>query len=336
MATKSLTRNGLTRDIYGWVATFGVLIVIALVMPDRLSFVITATIFGMFAMSWAFFTSFSGYLNLGHVIFIGLAGYTSGALNYHLGWNMWLCMLCGVAVGTGLGWLYLYPIHRRISGLSFEMVSFLSIIALTNLIVSSYARPLTGGDIGLAPLDGIFESLGLAVALAAVLCVFGLFYARYLKSDSGKIVDFARENQKIVRSAGADPHRYTGRFLLLSGLLGSVGGVLYVHFTGAAVTSNTFALGLMIRIVVMAIIGGRFSLRGSILGAYVVVFLSMVLMPYVDAYVQFLIIYGIGFTLYFVRPAGLISLFALLKGHVPWISGTSKAKGEAVSEQTQS
>ena len=136
MATKSLTSNGLTRDVYGWIATFAVLAVIALVMPDRLSFVITATIFGMFAMSWAFFTSFSGYLNLGHVIFIGLAGYTSGALNYHLGWNMWLCMLCGVAVGTGLGWLYLYPIHRRISGLSFEMVSFLSIIALTNLIVS--------------------------------------------------------------------------------------------------------------------------------------------------------------------------------------------------------
>jgi branched-chain amino acid transport system permease protein len=336
MATNSLKSSGLTRDIYGWIATFGVLGVVALVMPDRLSFVIVATIFGMFAMSWSFFTSFSGFLNLGHVIFIGLAGYTSGALNYHLGWPMWLCMVIGVAVGTGLGWLYLYPIHRRISGLSFEMVSFLSIIALTNLVVSSYARPLTGGDIGLAPLDGIFESLGLALALAAVLCVFGLFYARYLKSDSGKIVDFARENQKIVRSAGADPHRYTGRFLLLSGLLGSVGGVLYVHFTGAAVTSNTFALNLMIRIVVMAIIGGRFSLRGSILGAYVVVFLSMVLMPYVDAYVQFLIIYGIGFTLYFVRPAGLISLFDLLRGHVPWVGGPPTAKKESVSEQAQS
>ena len=336
MATDSVNRRGVTRDIYGWIATFVVLAVVALVMPDRLSFVITATIFGMFAMSWAFFTSFSGYLNLGHVIFIGLAGYTSGALNYHLDWPMWLCMICGVAVGTGVGWLYLYPIHRRISGLSFEMVSFLSIIALTNLIVSSYARPLTGGDIGLAPLDGIFESLGLALALAAVLCVFGLFYARYLKSDSGKVVDFARENQKIVRLAGADPHRYTGRLLLLSGLLGSVGGVLYVHFTGAAVTSNTFALSLMIRIVVMAIIGGRFSLRGPILGAYFVVFLSMVLLPYVDAYVQFLIIYGIGFTLYFVRPAGLISLFELVSGHLPWTGRTPSSKEEPVSEQSQS
>jgi branched-chain amino acid transport system permease protein len=336
MATNAVTKSGLSRDVYGWIATFVVMAVVAVVMPNRLSFVITATIFGMFAMSWSFFTSFSGYLNLGHVIFIGLAGYTSGALNYHLGWPMWLCMLLGVAVGTGVGWLYLYPIHRRVSGLSFEMVSFLSIIALTNLIVSSYARPLTGGDIGLAPLDGIFESLGLALALAAVLSVFGLFYARYLKSDSGKIVDFARENQRIVRAAGADPHHYTGRLLLLSGLLGSVGGVLYVHYTGAAVVSNTFALNLMIRIVVMAIIGGRFSLRGSILGAYVVVFLSMVLMPYVDAYVQFLIIYGIGFTLYFVRPGGLISLLYLLRGHLPWTGNVGRRKKETVSEQTPS
>ena len=311
-------------DIYKWIATFVVLVAIALVMQDRLSFVITATLFGIFAMSWSFFTSFSGYLNLGHVIFIGLAGYSSAMFNYHLDWPMWLCMILGVAIGTGLGWLYLYPIHRRISGLSFEMVSFLSIIALSNLIVSSFARPLTGGDIGLSPIDGLFSTTRLAVGLAAILCAFGVYYTWYLKSDSGKVVDFARENQSIVSSAGADPHRYTGRLLLLSGLLGSIGGVLYIHYTGAAVVSNTFALGFMIRIVVMAIIGGRFSLRGSILGAYVVVFIGMYLMPHVDAFVQFFVIYAIGFTLYFVWPAGLISLLEKLWRLLPWMARPSE------------
>jgi branched-chain amino acid transport system permease protein len=309
-----------SRDLYKWIATLVVLIAVALVMQGQLSFVILATFFAIFAMSWSFFTSYSGYLNLGHVIFIGLAGYTSAILNYHLGWPMWLCMVLGVVVGTGGGWLYLYPIHRRITGLSFEMVSFLSIIALSNLVVSSIARPLTGGDIGLSPIDGLFSTIPFAVALAVLLCVFGFWYTRYLKSDSGKVVDFARENPGIVRSAGADPHFYTGRLLLLSGLLGSIGGVLYVHYSGAAVVSNTFALGFMIRIIVMAIIGGRFSLRGSILGAYLVVFLSMELMPYMDAFWQFLITYSIGFVVYFVRPAGLISVFDGLQGRLPWTS----------------
>ena len=122
-----------SRDLYKWIATLVVLIVVAVVLQGQLSFVITATLFAIFAMSWSFFTSFSGYLNLGHVIFIGLAGYTSAALNYHLGWPLWLCMVVGVAVGTGGGWLYLNPIHRRITGLSFEMVSFLSIVAISNL-----------------------------------------------------------------------------------------------------------------------------------------------------------------------------------------------------------
>lgn len=300
----------MTRELYKWIATFGVLVAIAILMPTQLSFVITATLFGVFAMSWSFFTSFSGYLNLGHVIFIGLAGYTSAALNYHLGWPMWLCMICGVIVGTGGGWLYLNPIHKRISGLSFEMVSFLSIIALSNLIVSSYARPLTGGDIGLSPIDGLFSELWLAVVLALFLCACGFGFAWYLRSDSGKVIDFAREDQSIVRQAGADPHKYTGRLLLLSGLVGAIGGVVYVHYSGAAVVSNTFALAFMIRIIVMAIIGGRFSLRGAILGAYLVVFLSMELMQYVDGYVQFLIIYGIGFVIYFFAPKGLVGIIA--------------------------
>lgn len=307
------TQKALTRaELYKWIATFGVLAVIAVVLSDQLSFVITATLFGIFAMSWVFFTTFSGYLNLGHVIFIGLAGYTSAALNYHLDWPMWLSMICGVIVGTGGGWLYLNPIHKRISGLSFEMVSFLSIIALSNLIVSSYARPLTGGDIGLSPIDGLFSELWLAFVLAGFLCAVGVFFAWYLKSDPGKVVDFAREDQSIVRQAGADPHKYTGRLLLLSGLVGAIGGVVYVHYSGAAVVSNTFALAFMIRIIVMAIIGGRFSLRGAILGAYLVVFLSMELMQYVDAYVQWLIIYGLGFVIYFLAPRGLVGVFESL------------------------
>jgi branched-chain amino acid transport system permease protein len=297
------------RELYKWIATLIVLVAIALLLPGRLSFVITASMFALLSMSWSFFTSFSGYLNLGHVIFIGLAGYTSGILNFHLHWPLWLCMITGVIVGTIGGWLYLNPIHRRITGLSFEMVSFLSIIAISNLVVSSYARPITGGDIGLSPLDGFFTSIPLAIVLAVLLCVCGFFFAWYLRSDSGKIIDFAREDPSIVRQAGADPHHYTGRLLLLSGFVGAIGGVLFVHYAGAAVVTNTFALAFMIRIIVMAIIGGRFSLRGAILGAYLVIFLSMELMPYVDSYVQWLIIYGLGFVIYFARPAGVISLF---------------------------
>jgi len=301
------------RDLYKWIATLLVLLLVVVLLRGQLSFVITATFFGIFAMSWSFFTGFSGYLNLGHVIFCGLAGYTSAILNYHLGWPLWLCLVLGVVVGTLGGWLYLNPIHKRITGLSFEMVSFLTIVALSNLVASSIASPVTGGNIGLSPLDGIYSSVGLAAGLAVLLCAMGFLFTWFLRSNSGKVIEFAKEDKTIVRHAGADPHQYTGRLLLWSGLAASIGGVLYVHYSGAAVVSNTFALAFMIRIVVMAIIGGRFDLRGSILGAYLVVFLGMELMPHMDAYAQYLIIYGIGFVIYFLVPRGLISLL-----EVPW------------------
>ncbi len=298
----------MSRDSVRWAATFVALTLAAVLFRADISFVISATFFAIFAMSWSFFTSYSGYLNLGHVIFIGMGGYTSAILNYHLDWPMPVSIVIGSIVGTLLGWLYLNPIHKRVSGLSFEMVSFLSIIALTNLVLSGYARPLTNGDLGLSPLDGIFSTLGFAIGIAALLCLFGYGYSRFLSSNSGKIVDFARESQDIVRTAGADPHRYTGRLLLLSGLLASTGGALYVHYSGAAVVSNTFELAFMIRIVVIAIIGGRFSLYGSIVGAYFVVFAGFLLKPVVSSHIEFLIIYGLGFAIYFLWPKGLISI----------------------------
>lgn len=296
------------KDLIRWGCIFAAFAVVSLVFQNDLAFVISALLFGGFAMSWSFFTSFSGYLNLGHVIFVGIAGYTSAILSYHLDWPLWASIPVGCIVGTGLGWLYLAPIHKRIYGLSFEMVSFLSIIAITNLVMSGYARPLTGGDLGLSPLDGFFSTIPFALAVGAVVAVGGFGYSRYLKSNAGKILDFAREKPEIVKTAGADPHKFSGRLLLLSGVIASLMGTLYVHFTGAAVTSNTFELAFMIRIMIMAIIGGRFGLVGSIVGAFSVVFLGYALKPYVNSYVEFLIIYAIGFAIYFVKPDGLMGI----------------------------
>ena len=240
------------------------------------------------------------------MIFIGLAGYTQRRPQLPPRLAHVAVHDLGVSSGTGGGWLYLNPIHRRITGLSFEMVSFLSIIALSNLIVSSYARPLTGGDIGLSPIDGLFTTTWLAVVLAVLLRAA----ASSSPGTSGRTR--ARSSTSPGRtsrsSARPVPTRtsYTGRLLLLSGLVGSHRrrGVRALHRRGRGVEHLRPAF--MIRIIVMAIIGGRFSLRGAILGAYLVVFLSMQLMQYVDAYVQFLVIYGLGFIIYFALPKGSI------------------------------
>lgn len=298
----------ITKDIIKWGAMFVLLTVFVFIFNKATFFLITASFFSIFALSWAYFTSFSGYLNLGHVIFIGVAGYTSAMFNYHLDFPLFLSIPIGIVTGTVLGWLYFYYIHKKISGLSFEMVTFLSIIALTNLVLSSYARPLTGADLGLSPLDTIFTSQNFAVILAAILCITGFVYTRFLKSKSGRVIDFAREQQDLVKTAGANPHHYTGKLLLLSGFVGAVGGALYVHYSGAAVISNTLQLSFMISIVIMAIVGGRFSLYGPILGAYAIIFLGVYLKRHVSAHIENMIIYGIGFMIYFLKPQGLISL----------------------------
>lgn len=301
------------KESYKWLTVFVVLSALALPFRDHLYVLILASFFAVFAMSWSFFTSFSGYLNLGHVLFIGIAGYTTAIFNYHLDFPIYLSMLIGIVVGTGVGWIYLNPLHRKISGLSFEMVTFLTIIVLSDLVLTSFLRPITGGDLGIAPIDTIFSSFPFLIGLVAFLCIAGYVFKKFLNSDYGKVLDFARENGDLVRTAGMDPHKYSGICLLLSGVVGAIGGVLYVHYSGSAGVSNTFALSFMIHIIVMAIIGGRFSMYGSLFGAYFVILLEFLLRGMVSGPIENLIIYSIGFTVYFFSPKGLFPRIVSIK-----------------------
>ncbi|MCF8070523.1 MAG: branched-chain amino acid ABC transporter permease [Desulfobacterales bacterium] len=303
----------MTKESTKWIIVFILLSASTVLFKNHLYVLIYASFFAIFAMSWSFFTSFSGYLNLGHVIFIGIAGYTTAIFNYHLNFPMILSMPIGVIAGAGGGWLLLNPLHRKISGLSFEMVTFLGILVLSDLVLTSYLRPITGADLGISPIDSLLSSFPLIIGLNLFMCISGYLFVRFLNSKHGKVLDFARKNTDLVKTAGLDPHKYSGLCLLYSGIVGAIGGVLYIHFSGSAGVSNTFSLSFQIHMIVMAIIGGRFSMFGSIFGAYFVILLEEYLRGVVGGPVENMIIYSIGFCVYFFSPEGLFPKITGLK-----------------------
>jgi len=301
------------KDSYKWIAVFVILSAGTILFRTHLYVMIYASFFAIFAMSWSFFTSFSGYLNLGHVIFIGIAGYTTAIFNYHLDFPMYFSIPIGIVAGAGGGWLMLNPLHRKITGLSFEMVTFLGILVLSDLMLTSYLRPITGADLGISPIDSLLSSFPLAIGLIAFMSIAGYLFMRFLNSRQGRVLDFVRVNTDLVKTAGLDPHKFSGLCLLYSGIVGAIGGTLYIHFSGSAGVSNTFALDFQIHIIVMAIIGGRFSMFGSLFGAYLVIFMEEILRGLVTGSIENLIIYGLGFLVYFFWPQGLFPKIAGLK-----------------------
>ena len=73
-------------------------------------FLSLATLFLFFAytgQAWNIMMGFAGQLSLGHALYLGVGGYTAGALYFHFGvspWiGVWLAIFACIALGAFLG-----------------------------------------------------------------------------------------------------------------------------------------------------------------------------------------------------------------------------------------
>ena len=90
-------------------------------------FLSLATLFLFFAytgQAWNIMMGFAGQLSLGHALYLGVGGYTAGALYFHFGvspWiGVWLAIFACIALGAFLGAL---AFRSGISGVYFTLLT---------------------------------------------------------------------------------------------------------------------------------------------------------------------------------------------------------------------
>ena len=240
---------------------------------------VRALIFIALGQAWNVVAGIGGLLSLGHGVFLGLGCYAGGILfnNYGLPpWlGVWVGAVCSLAVALVMGAMTL-----RMRGVFFALATIAVSLALDQL--ARHYVDLTGGDNGLA-LKFLGNSLWFMQSrtpapflYAGLIFVIAYYWITrwVLATRFGSEMQAVRDDEQAAAAAGVAVFRTKLLGLLLSAVMTSVAGSLYMQFYQAIDPETAFGLSQAIQLQLPALIGGLGTSWGPIVGGAVMVFLS--------------------------------------------------------------
>ncbi|MEO8179729.1 MAG: urea ABC transporter permease subunit UrtC [Deltaproteobacteria bacterium] len=261
--------------------------------------------YGMVALAMDLIWGFTGILSLGHGVFFALGGYAMGMYMMRvmsgegvyrsnlpdfmvfLDWkelpwfwhgfdNFFFALLMALAVPGLLAYVFgFFAFRSRIRGVYFSLITQ----ALTYAFMLWFFRNDAGfgGNNGLTdfkriygyPLSNPSTKLGLFILSGLVFCGVYLLCRYLIQSKLGRILRAMRDHESKVMFMGYSPLRYKLFVWTLSAMLCGLAGALYVPQVGI-INPSEMQPSNSIEMAIWVAVGGRATLGGAALGAFVV------------------------------------------------------------------
>jgi branched-chain amino acid transport system permease protein len=302
-------RTGLAKALAGW-AVFGIVMCLLplMVTTGTLRVFIFANFLAMFAMSWDIISGRTGYISFGHPFLIGVAGYTTAMLTYHLDVSLFLSIPAAVAAAMVAGTLFFVPALRT-RGTYFALVT-LAFMELLYGLTQVVQPKLTGGTRGLSGLPAVVSGAVPNYYLSfLVMFVIGIGLWLIVRTRVGTALSAIRMDEDAVKSAGLNTTKLKLFAFMLSAAVAGIAGALYVHYLGSIAPRGIFNINFLFTILVAALLGGAETIIGPIIGAYFLTFLLEFLRPYIPGTERYFIYGLIALVLYYYAPKGLYGSF---------------------------
>ena len=229
----------------------------------------------MLAVSLNLVTGFLGELSLGHAGFMSIGAYAGALFTLHTdlpdGLNIIVAMIVGGLMAALFGFVIGVPV-LRLQG------DYLAIVTLAfGEIIKSVLNALkfTNGPKGLSkiPLLSNYQHYTLVFV---VMVITVLIITNIVDSRHGRAVCSVRDNYIVAESIGISVSRFKIMAFVIGAFFAGVAGVLYAHNVGI-IKPTTFDYNKSIEILVIVVLGGMGSIRGSIISAIILTVLPEVL-----------------------------------------------------------
>lgn len=265
------------------------------------------------AMSLIFLASRVGMISLAQVGLSGVAGYAVAILTVNHGLAPLLAVPVALIVTVAIGGL-LGLIGVRTYGIYFLMITLAYGVAA--FFFAQQSRELTNGHTGIngvsppavAGLNLRDPTTFYFVALTTyALCRLGLEILSH--TTFGVALQGVRDNPLRMRALGFAVPIYRVLAFAAAALIAAIGGVLAVWYNGR-ISPGSIDLTRTIDVLVIAVIGGLYRLKGALIGAVVFTVLSNYANQFTPRYNT---VIGLVFILVLLlSPTGITGLFERL------------------------
>ena len=226
--------------------------------------------------SWNLVGGFAGVLPLGHSAFVGIGAYASTMLYLQYGISPWLGMFVGGILAAVAGLIIGYP-TLKMRGAYFALCTIAFAEGLRVMVenIDKLGPFKLNGPRGLQipPLNVGFASFQFSskvpyyytilIMLVLVLALTHLI----ARSKLGYSLNAGGEEPEAAEALGVNVARCKLIAMLLSSFLTALAGTFYAQLTLFIYPKSVIGLDLSFEIAFIALIGGRGSISGPVLGA---------------------------------------------------------------------
>ncbi|MGB7102026.1 MAG: branched-chain amino acid ABC transporter permease [Xanthobacteraceae bacterium] len=265
--------------------------------------------FGVFAMAWDLLFGFAGEVNFGPTFLIGVGAYTAGILDNLYQPPIWLCLVAG-ALAAVVGGVVLALPALRVRGPYFGLTTLVAVLMLQNFIV--VAAGLTGGEIGLTVPDviSISDKVNYEIALW-FMAISGAILFSLARSPVGLILQASGQDAVQAGALGFNVVKHKLAAFIISAFFSGLAGALLIFYLGTASVSTLVDITVGVQIIIAAVIGGRRTILGAVLGAIFLIAMSELLRPLGDLSNFIVFALALGVVLFF--PSGFFGLITRTK-----------------------
>ncbi len=286
-------------------------------MEYLIHILIIAGIYTILTLSLNIIVGYTGLAALGHIAFACVGAYTSSLLALNFGISPWIGLIIGAIFASILGAIVAYP-SLRLKGDYLALATF-----GLGVIVYSIAKnwvSLTRGPMGLPGIP-TFSIFGYQISnvwsylILVLIFVFITYLAikNITNSPFGRILKGIREDEIASQAMGKNVNKYKLVVFIVSAFFAGIAGSLYAHYI-TFIDPSSFTIMESITILLMVVFGGMGSLKGSFVGAILLVILPELLrflgMPSSVAAPLRQMIYGLLLVVLMIwRPQGLMGKY---------------------------
>jgi ABC-type branched-subunit amino acid transport system ATPase component/ABC-type branched-subunit amino acid transport system permease subunit len=233
--------------------------------------VILSLTFAIGAVGLNVISGFGGYVSLGQSAFLGIGAYTVGLLSIRVDISPFVFVpLAGIVGGAFASLLGVIAMRTRGHAFVILTIAFLLLMQLVIQNWASFTQGSKGLSLPLALFDPAYQNWPFYYSLVALLAVSVLMSWRIRRTKLGMGLIAMREDEDKAATVGISTPTYKILGFVASAVFLSMAGGIYAYYLNFIDPRGMFDIVISVQIILSVLLGGRGTLWGPVLGAFII------------------------------------------------------------------